>query len=257
MTECESIRELLVMHAEGELDPAESRTVAAHLAVCPACGREAAEIDSVRRLLGDPGLFAPLENLTWQLLPRTLADRATATARTPWWVPQGLSSMLWTAGTAAVFVLAAVFAWMGQTPLPVPPPAETATQAAAPGNAEFLDRMQTMYAREATAKYLAQCQDLLIDVVRAEKNCSGDGYDVSTEVVRARDLLARKRMLDHELSTPDVARAKGLCDDLEHFLVNLSTSNVCETQDKIHRMEKYIQRQQLLLRINVLQSELS
>jgi hypothetical protein len=256
MTECEPIRELLVLHAEGELEAAGCRAVAAHLAECPACSREAAEIDAVRKLLGDPGLFAPAQDMTWQLLPRTLAARAEAMPRRPWWLPQGLVSIAWTASTAAVLFLAVVFAWMARTRPPMPVPAEIATQSAAPGNQEFLSRMQTVYAREATAKYLAQCQDLLIDVVRAEKNCSG-GYDVSSEVVRARELLARKRLLDHELATPDVARAKGLCDELEHFLVNLSTADRCETQDKILRMEKFIQRQQLLLRINVLQSELT
>jgi hypothetical protein len=93
--------------------------------------------------------------------------------------------------------------------------------------------------------------------MRAEKSCEGEKYDVSLEVAQARQLLRRKRMLDAELQSPAVAHAKSLCDELEGLLVNLSTSDRCESPDRVHRMERFIEREKLLLRINVLQSELS
>jgi len=61
-------------------------------------------------------------------------------------------------------------------------------------------------------------------------------------------------MLDAELSVPDVAHARTLCDELERFLVSLSASQDCETRDALLTMERSIERDQLLLRINLVQS---
>ncbi len=257
MSECGAIRELLVLFGEGALSPELHRTVLGHLSGCPGCSREAAELEGVRRMLADPQLFAPEPTHAWQLLPQRLASRVGEISARKWWAPADGGSRAWTLATAATLALAVAFAWMA--PRQAPPVGQALEEGlpAAPGNEEFLGRMQTAYARQATTVYLTRCQDLLIDVVRAEKGCSGEGYDVSLEVARARDLLAQKQLLDRELATPDVARAKDLCDELEQFLVNLSTSGKCESPDKLLRMENFIRRQQLLLRINVLQSELS
>ncbi len=257
MSECEPNRELLVLFGEGALNPEQYGAVLAHLSGCPQCSREKAQIDSLRRMLADPELFAPAPNQTWQLLSQRLGSRVGETPRGKWWVPADRGAMAWTLAMAATLALTVALAWMVRNQAPPAGETVTAARPIAPGNEAFLGRMQTAYAREATTIYLTQCQDLLIDVVRAEKNCAGDGYDVSLEVTRARELLAQKQLLDRELATPDVAKAKDLCDELEHFLVNLSTSEKCETPDKLLHMEKFIHRQQLLLRINVLQSELS
>ena len=64
-------------------------------------------------------------------------------------------------------------------------------------------------------------------------------------------------MLDSELNAPGLAHARPLCDELESLLVNLSTSQECETQDAIQSMGNVIEQQQLLLRINVVQSGIS
>ena len=70
------------------------------------------------------------------------------------------------------------------------------------------------------------------------------GYDASRQVA----------LLLHVGSASDVARAT---DEIENFLVNLSTSQTCARPEEIRRMERFIEREQLLLRINLLQSELS
>lgn len=256
MTECESIRDLLVLFVEGALDSAQNSVVRAHLSGCAGCSREATEIESVRSMLKDPEIFAPEETYGWQLLPRSLAARAEPVSK-PWWTPRRFSTLALTSTMAVTLALAVALTWFARSRSSPTPPTDVAAAHVAPGNEEFLRRMQTAYAREATARYLTECQDLLIDVVRAERNCAGEGYDVSAEVARARALLARKRLLDRELATPEVARAKNLCDELERFLVNLSTSQQCETRGELLRMEQFIRRGQLLLRINVLQSELS
>jgi len=55
---------------------------------------------------------------------------------------------------------------------------------------------------------------------------------------------------------PEIARARELCDELENFLVSVSTSEKCETPDRVRSFERSVERRRLLLRINVLQADL-
>ena len=254
MSDCGKVRELLVLHCEGALEEPSTSEVRDHLRTCAGCAREAAEIEEVRRRLADPELFAPRTDYAWQMLPSTLAARARPAKAARRWLPWNLSSPAWVLSLSATMALALGAIWLANRPVPAPEPIPSAS---APGNAAFVHKMQTAYAREATAQYLSECQDLLLTLMRSGKKCHGENVDVAFEVERAQRLIQRKQLLDSELKSPDVASAKSLCDELENFLVNLSTSTSCESPDAMRRMESYIKRQQLLLRINLLQSELS
>jgi anti-sigma factor RsiW len=179
MSECEAVRELLVLYLEGELPEGERARVGEHLAGCAACRSESAELDAVRAWLADPGLFAP-GGPDFERLPEQLAAKAAALeppARS--WLPVNLGSFGWAASLAAAVVLGCGLIVM------LPRQTPRAVHAVARGNAAFLRQMQSVYAREATAQYLSECQDLLLNVVRAEPSCEGSKYDVSIEVERA------------------------------------------------------------------------
>ena len=253
MNNCENVGDLLVLYAEGELPPEDKRRVDDHIRACPLCRAEVAKIDTVTSWLKDPDLFMT-HDYAWHSLPRTLADRARGLHTRNPWVPSNLPSLLWGACVAASLLLGIGLIWMLNRPASAPPP--LAHQAGS-GNAAFLRQIESVHAREATARYLTECEVLLLNVVGAEKNCEGEKHDVSAEVTRARELLQRKRILDVELRAPEVARAKDLCDQLETFLVNLSVSERCESSEGLHTMERFIEREQLLLRIDLLQAELS
>jgi len=255
MSECELIRSLLVLQSEGVLEEDEARRVTGHLSTCAACRAEADGIRAVHGWLSDPELFAPDRNYAWQMLPETLASRVKGARRC--WLPLSYGSLGWALSAAATLLIGfTLIYWAGHTADRSAPEAAARPTAVAPGNEAFLGRIYAAHARNATSEYLAACQDLLIDTLMAEPRCDKRMYDVSAEVMRARDLLQRKRLLDPELSVPEVARAKGLCDELEGFLLNLSLSERCESRDRLHRMERYIQKQQWLLRIRVLQGEM-
>ncbi len=254
MNSCDKFTDLLVLYSEGALDAKQEREIQEHLKTCDGCRQEMEAIGTVRGWLSDPELFAPTQDYAWQKMPGMLAAKARTVGETRRWLPLNFGSPGWVLSAAAATVLCFGLVWMTHRH---PPEAPVATASVAPGNAAFLGRMQTAYAREATAQYLSDCEDLLLSVMRAEKHCQGELYDVSTEVLQARQLLQRKQLLEAELQSPQVMQAKGLCDELERFLVDISTSGKCESRDRIHRMERYIQREKLLLRINVLQSELS
>lgn len=254
MSNCDKFKQMLVLHAESALETQQAQEVGAHLAECAACRQEAVEIGRIREWLSDSELFAPESDYAWQILPQTLAARAQAEAAAKRWLPTNFGLRGWVFAFAATLVVCLGLVLLFHRPPVVAPVAQVTPP---PGNEAFLGKIQSAYAREATSQYLGECQDLLINVMRAEKGCNGNMFDVSLEVSRARRLLQRKRMLDADLAAPEVSSARSLCDELEEFLVSLSTSDKCESPDKMRRMERYIKREQLLLRINVLQSELS
>jgi hypothetical protein len=251
MNDCARVRELIVLHAEGELDPEQARQVAEHLSGCRECSQQAEDISTLRAWLTGPEIFAPAENDKWRSFAAVCARSAGAARMRRFQFARG--SLRWALPAAAALLFAVGLFWMSRRP---DNPA-VAVGLPAPGNEAFLGKIQSAVTVDATAQYLARCQDLLVDMLRAEQTCTGNGYDVSFEIARARDLLLRKRILDSELNAPEVARAKDLCDDLENLLVDLSLSQSCETPDRFRSMGHVIEREKLLLRIKLVQSEIS
>jgi hypothetical protein len=253
MSNCEYASDRLVLYLEEELSPDERVSIEAHLAECALCREEVAGLESVRSALADPGLFLPQNDFS-ESLPQSLAARAQEISRPKFWRRFEPRTFAWGLGLAASLVLGFTLIWTLNRPDQSP---DSPTQQVSHGNDAFLKEMQSVYARESTSQYLSGCQDLLLNVIRSEKTCQGAKHDVSLEIAQARGLLQQKRLLDSELRRPEVARAKELCDELESLLVELSTSEKCETSGRLRTLEQFIQREQLLLRINLLQSELS
>lgn len=254
MSSCMHVQPLLVLYAEGALESDEKQLVEAHLSGCPQCNDEAAGIARIRGWLADPELFVPQQDMAWQLLPEKLAARVRAPQveqkrRFPLRFPK------WAFSAAAVVALACGLVWMMRYHTTAPQLAGPAPIRA--GNEAFLERMRTVYAREATAQYLNACQELLLDVMNADTTCGGERVDVALEVSRARELLRQKQRLETDLQVPEAARVRDLCGQLEHLLINLSMSSECESGDTLRDMERYIKKEQLLLRINLLQSGIS
>jgi hypothetical protein len=256
MNDCARIKERLVLHAEGALEPGEALLVVRHLSGCATCRAEADEIGRIRGWLADPALFAPPQDMSWQLFPEKVAQRAAAlpTRRRDWY---GFLLPKWVGFALPLLPIVIGLVWALTLRAPTPAAPESATPIAAAGNEAFLERMHAAYAQKATSQYLMGCHELLVDLISAEKTCAGERYDVALEVTRARQLLKEKQMLDADLRVPDVARAKTLCDDLENFLVNLSTAQECESGETVRDMERYIENKQLLLRITLMQPGIS
>lgn len=263
MSDCAEIRDKLVLEADGELQSGQAEMVQKHLRECESCAGEAARIREVREFLLDGSLFGPEEDEDWGSLAERCASGsrspdATAVAQARNKIPSGgwdlyRVAQRWALPLAAGLVLGlGLVSMLRQQGEPV----QTAA-APAPGNEAFLEKMNRQLATRATSRYLAECQDLLVELLKVDPTCHGKGYDMSREVMRARQLLQTRRILGSELSAPEIARAKELCDDLETLLVSVSLSRDCESPDKFRWMEGMIEKERLLLRIRLMQSEIS
>lgn len=261
MKPCNHIHDRLVLFVERAMSPDDARRVEEHLSVCARCRQEAGELQDLVGRLRDPQLFAAPEDMSWEMLPRKLAERVAGSAPRlaagagRRWLPTHFGPANWALSLAASLVMACGLVWLAQQNGHAP--SSHPAVAAGSGNEAFLAKIQSLYAREVTAEYLAECRDLVVNLLRAEGDCGNDLYDVSLEVARARQLLQRKRILDPDLERPEVARAKALFDEIESLLVNLSTSESCARPEELMRLERFIEREQILLRISLLQAELS
>ena len=179
MSNCDAFRELLVLHAEGVLAPESIRQVEEHLASCAACREESEQIGWIRGWLKDPGLFEPEHDMAWDLLPEKLAGRAASLPSRRWNLA-GLGLSRWARAVAAVIACGLI--WMMREYVPRPPAGQVAQ--AGSGNAAFLDRVRTVYTREATVQYLDGCHALLLDLAGAERKCDRNHFDVSLEIAK-------------------------------------------------------------------------
>lgn len=253
MSTCDDIRDALVLYVEGVLSEGEAARIREHLQRCPGCFREIRAVGGVIDSLADPGLFQPEEDLAWQLLPARLAARAGAGPAAARWLPLHFSPRAWGLTMAALLVIVCGSIRLVERHAIQPPPAT----ADASGNQAFLARIQSLQARGSVAEYLAQCRDLLLDLLRAKETCADGGLELSLEVDRARRLLERRRLLVSGLAGPEAVQVGAVCDEIENFLVALSTSEACLRPEDIRRLESHIEKEQLLLRIRLLQAELS
>jgi anti-sigma factor RsiW len=122
---CERYEEPIALHVEGDLSPAESADVEAHLAGCAACAAFAGELRESQRALKalgqedvDPAALAAVRRRVGQ----ALGDRGAARpARRP--------AALWALAAAAGV---AVVAFVLQRPADGPPPQPPSPSAAAP-----------------------------------------------------------------------------------------------------------------------------
>ena len=116
---CDAVIELLEAFVDGELEPAEERTVTAHLDDCRACRREhqlAMEIRSMLRSL--PERDAPAKVL-WSVRMAAREDRPTVPlrARLVRWTHRPVSAFA-TAGVALAVVATALVWWQRPAPRP-------------------------------------------------------------------------------------------------------------------------------------------
>ena len=119
---------------------------------------------------------------------------------------------------------------------------------------EFLDRAEREMARRNTLDYLEKSQYVLLDVFES----AGEGPIVPAAVrtERARDLLQKKKYLNAQLETFQMAKAKAICDQIETLFLELSQIDDELPAAELGRIRGYVEERQLLLKINLVKKEL-
>jgi hypothetical protein len=122
---------------------------------------------------------------------------------------------------------------------------------------DALDRLERTLARERAARYLAEAQDVLVNVAAAPRNCvrAGQRVEMGEEAQRSRELLAERALLV-DIEGSAVAGARPVLEDVEQVLREVATLPDCAHRRDLRAIHKEMERRRLLMKIDLMTREL-
>ena len=253
MNACREFRRDLEWLAADELAGPRRQALEAHLGSCPACRRE---LEAWRALLADAAIpaaetEAAVAAVDWPALSARIlaaAERRRSTARRS----APAASPAWLAAAAA---LAAVIGlglfFLGRVTAPVP---------AAPGSegvAAAVLHLQSGLAREEAVSYLQQSQLMFADLL---KDCPGRemaAMELRLYSRKAKELLLQKKFIEQSLPPVEWLKVRPVSeriDWLNYEILQLGEHDLC---GQIRRLQRLLESERLLLKIRLLERELS
>jgi hypothetical protein len=239
--------------AAGALTAAEQAAAERHAASCAEC---AADLRALRAILAtaaaDEACAAePSVAVEW-LRARVHARLDESAAPRP-----RARRAAWAAGlaTTAAVVAATIFFRPIQAPTKVVTEAVGEPEIAV--SEEALDRMERTMARERTARYLDEAQDVLVTVSGKPQHCDrkAQHVDLAEEARRSRELLARRARLDLDGSA---ALAAGpVLDDVERVLREVASLENCARLRDVEAIHRHVERERLLMKMELMTRELA
>jgi len=243
-------RRRLSLLAFDALDGEERERTLRHVAGCARCTRERAELEALRarfrddpRLPGEPPV--PVEFVVARVQARL--DEVLAGRSVVW----GHRFVALAATVAACVALALVLPRL-LTRISAPASVE-----APEVSADALARLERTVAREQTARYLSDAQDVLVSVAAAAPDCDKrEGrVEMGEASERSRALLARRALLV-EADRAEVASARPVLNDVEQALREVAALPSCVRAAEVDRLRTQVERRQLLMRIRLMTREL-
>jgi hypothetical protein len=251
-------RRRVALLALGVLEDLEAEGVSAHADGCSRCRRE---LDGVRALLdgmaGDPVARAEpalsCEALAARVQARLEEELAPRVA-TRWRlvaVPLAAAALI-----ATVLLLPRLRTGLPSTS---PPTVASGAPQSVSVPEELVARMERRLAREQTARYLNEAQDVLMTVATLHRHCLNEdenrAVDVQDDVQRSRDLLLR-RVLLVDAAGREVAMAEPLLADVEELLRQVADLPSCARSQDLRAINRRMTEGRLLMKIDLMAREL-
>ena len=254
----ESRRREVSLLAAGVLDGEERVAAERHAAACTKCGADLAALrDVLAAAARDEACSAePTMPVAW-LRSRVEArlDEAAAAPRIPRFMVACASAAA-AAGLVAALLVSRHPSGAAPTgalvaAVTVPPESQIAV------SDEALDRMERTMARERTARYLDEAQDVLVTVSGAPQRChrKDEHVDMADESRRSRELLARRSRLDLDGSA--ALTAGPVLDDVERVLREVASLENCARRQDVEAIHRAVERERLIMKIDLMTRELA
>lgn len=249
-------RRLVSLLAASALDGAEREEALAHLASCPRCREEHAEVAAVVAAMeSDPLREAeppvPLAVLV-KRVEREVEGAIVPAGRPRWWL---VAVPVATAALAAAVLVPPLVSRL--RPAPEAARAEIPPADASPLLTEdALARIERNLAREHAARYLSEASEVLVSV--AATGTGGDGdepLDVGAAPERSRTLLERRALVVRQ-GGDAVASARSVLDEVELALREVAELPSRARREDVERLRGEVERRQLLMRIRLMTREL-
>ena len=267
-------RRQMSLLASGALDDGPRGRAEAHADGCDPCARDLAAMRAaVAALAADPARQAEVPIALSALLARVSARldggpaphaepaRAAWTALRPAWAVAALGGLV-----AAALATTGVPGLGRATPSPAASqPARVAAAAPSPEplpepvliSDETLLRLERNLARERTAHFLSEAEDVLVTVASHAEPCArgGQRVDMADESRRSRELLARRSLLV-ELDAEKTPQAQGVLDDVEQVLRDVAALESCARPRDLATIHRDLKDRRLLMKIDLMTREL-
>ncbi len=257
-------RDRLGLLASSALEPAEAEWVLKHTETCGACRAELALLKQTTMVLvEDAALDRPLpissEALRTRVLARIRSEAARPAARSVWSFAPAMGGGLGLVGVGLVAGL--LVSRFAPAPAPVFPPEIRHLQASADtaaNDAAFYERLEKTHTRANAARYLAEAQDVLIQVTAAADcpDSPTDSVDVAREAQTSRTLLKRRAALVSG-SGETLMAARGVMEEVEGFLQQVADLPKCTRRTDVNAIARKVDRKNLLMKIDMVSQELA
>ena len=258
-------RRSVTLLAAGALAGSEGDLARLHLERCPRCRADHDEVVTfMRRLDADPVRGAEPE-LPLPVLVDLVNARITRTLTSP------QAGWGWRLMAAPVAVAAALLAWLVVPPVVSRFRPEVETPSAARETPlvsdDALARLERNVAREQAVRYLADAQDVLVNVAASPRDCEREApstlapapesrIDLVAESRRSRELLARRTLLV-EADEAAVRSARPVLEDVEQMLREVASLEACTRPRDLARLREEMEKRQLLMKMRLMQRELA
>jgi hypothetical protein len=124
-------------------------------------------------------------------------------------------------------------------------------------DAAFYERLEKTHTRATAARYLAEAQDVLIQV-RAAADCPDspkDSVDVAAEARTSRRLLERRAALVSG-SQGSLLAAQGVMEEVEGVLQKVAELPKCTRRKDVDAIARSVDQKKLLMKIDLVAQEL-
>jgi hypothetical protein len=251
--------------ATGALRGEEEGAARAHMARCPRCRARHDEVVAFMARLGEDPARGAEPDVTLPVLVAQVNARLDQALKGP------KSTGGWRLVALPAAAVAAVAAWFLVPPVvdyfrPASDPARPAAAVAAwaPVVSEgALLRLERNVAREQAALYLAEAQDVLVNVASSPRDCERTEpparearVDLDAESRRSRELLARRALLV-EADEAAVLPARPVLDDVDEMLREVATLESCARARDLSRLREQMDKRNLLMKMRLMQRELA
>ncbi len=255
-------RRRLGLLAASALEPRAADWVLKHTANCASCQTEFEELSRAAALLAedaaiDRALPISSEALRTRVLARILSEGPQADPKPAWNLGWALTAVgLVGIGLLAGF-LATRFAPLSSEPAPASASLLESSDTLVNDTA-FYERLQKTHLRANAARYLAEAQDILIQVAAAADcpDSPKDRVDVTREAQTSRSLLKRRAALVSGSGEALVA-ARGVMEEVEGVLQQVADLPQCTRRTDVDAIARNVDRRNLLMKIEMIAQELA
>ena len=242
--------------AAGVLEETERAAAERHAAGCAQCAADLAALRAALAVAAADEACAAEPPIAVDWLRARVHARLDAAGAAP---RSRTRRAAWVAGLAGAAAAAMVATLVSR---PAPPPRTLDTRAAVARTEiavsdEALDRMERTMARERTARYLDEAQDVLVTVSGAPHRCDRrtQHVDLADETRRSRELLARRARLDLDGSA--ALSAGPVLDDVEQVLREVASLENCARLRDVEAIHRHLERERLLMKMELMTRELA